>query len=106
MENDDGGSNEQKSSGDAVEKLAKIYDSSSLRPPLSVAEIGRDVLGLHHIYGYDSSRKGNLHFIEDDRIIFVDGSTVVLEHIHDGSREFLLHVSECGAACVAVHPSK
>jgi hypothetical protein len=87
-------------------KELKEYKFSTLRPPLSIAELGRDIIGFHHIYGYDSSRKGNLHFIEDDRIIFVDGSTIVLENIHDGSREFLIDVSECGASCVAVHPSK
>lgn len=84
----------------------KEYSTLSLRPPVCIADIGRDLVGFQHVYGYDSSRKGNIHFIEDDKIIFVAGSTVVLEHIHDGSREFLLDVSECGAACVAVHPSR
>lgn len=86
--------------------LSKEYSPLTLRPPISVADLGKDIIGLHHIYGYDSSRKGNLHFIEDDKLVFVDGSSVVLENIHDGTREFLLDVSECGAACVAVHPSR
>ena len=39
------------------------YDIQSLRAPQHVADIGRECLALHHVYGLDMTRKGNLFLI-------------------------------------------
>jgi hypothetical protein len=87
-------------------EIDKYYPPSSLRKPECVADIGRDVFGLHHIYGFDLQRRTNLFFIEDDRIVFVAGTNVVFQNIIDGRREFLLSTGENGVGCITVHPSR
>lgn len=86
--------------------LVESYDPSTIRRPESVADVGRDVLSLHHVYGYDLSRRGNLHMIEDDRVIYATSSAVVLENIVSGKKDFILGIDDNGVGCVVVHPSK
>lgn len=86
--------------------MSSDYPVSTLRKPESIADIGKEVMGVHHVYGFDTARRGNLHFIEDDRIISVAGSFIVFENIHTGAKEFLTSISETGIGCVAVHPSR
>lgn len=108
-------SNEEASSTETADVLKPLnsetimeneYKPIALRKPQCIADMGREVLGLQHVYGYDSSRRGNLFLIEDDRIVFVSGNTVVFESTTDGSREFLPGISEGGVGCVAVHPTR
>lgn len=82
------------------------YDATGIRKPESVADLGRDVLSLHHVYGYDLGRRGNLHLIEDDRIIYATSSAVVLENIVNGKKDYILGIDENGVGCVVVHPTK
>ena len=82
------------------------YEPSLLRGPEGIADIGRDTLALNHIFGYDSVRKGNLHLIENDKIIYGSGPAVILEDTARGVREFLLSIDDQGVGCVAVHPSR
>lgn len=82
------------------------YETSALRKGESVADMGRDCMALHYEYGYDFSRKLNLFFIEDVRILFASSSAVVLENIVTGLREFILALDEEGIGAVTVHPSR
>lgn len=84
----------------------EIYDPSSLRKPESVADLGRDVLSLYHVFGHDVGRRGNLKLIEDDHIIYATSSSVVIEHLHSGKKQYVLGVEENGIGCVEVHPSR
>lgn len=86
--------------------MSSDYPVSCLRKPESIADIGKEVMGVHHVYGFDTARRGNLHFIEDDRIVSVAGSFVVFENISTGEKEFLTSLAETGIGCVAVHPTR
>jgi hypothetical protein len=83
-----------------------IYDPSSLRKPEYVGDIGREAIGLYHVFGHDVGRRNNLHLIEDDRIIYASSSAVILEDLKSGKKDYILAVDENGIGCVVVHPSR
>lgn len=85
--------------------LSHNYETNEIRKPESVADLGRETLALHHVFGRDYSRRGNLHLIEDDRIIYATSSAIVLEYLSTGQKEYLLSLDENGIGCVVVHPS-
>ncbi len=85
---------------------SKTYEISTLRKPESYADLGRDCLALHQIFGFDVSRKGNWCLLEPNKVIFASGSSVVLQNVNDGSRDYLLSIDDQGIGCVAVHPSR
>jgi hypothetical protein len=79
---------------------------SNYRSPQSVADIGRECTALHHVFGADLSRKGNMSLIEHDTIIFATSTAVVFQNVSTSAKEYLLSVSDSGIGCVAVHPSR
>lgn len=82
------------------------YDVSTLRKPESVADLGRDCLAFHHAFGMDVSRRGNMHLIENDTIIYASANCVTFQNIVSGHKDYLMGVDEGGVGCVAVHPSR
>jgi hypothetical protein len=87
-------------------QIKDLYDPAALRKPESVADLGRDVLGLHHVFGNDLGRRDNLKLIENDRIIYATSSAVVLENLTSGKKDYILAVEENGIGCVVVHPTR
>ncbi len=87
-------------------RIEMEYEVSSLRKPESFADLGRDCLSLHHIFGFDVSRRENWCLIEPDKVLFASGSSVVIQNIKDGSRDYLLSIDDQGVGCITVHPSK
>jgi hypothetical protein len=83
----------------------QAYEVSTLRKPESVADLGRDCLGLHHVFGNDVSRKENLCLIDDNKLIYSTANSVVLQDVNYGTKEYLLALDEFGIGCVTVHPS-
>jgi hypothetical protein len=81
-------------------------DVSSLRKPLDVADIGKDYIALHHVFGADPTRRNNISLIADDKIVYASGNTVIFENIYTAEKDFLLAIDEGGVGCVAVHPSR
>lgn len=82
------------------------YQIPNLRGPLSVNDIGRECTSLYHVFGTDTSRRGNLHLIEDDKIVYASANAAVFENIVLGHKDYLLGIDDGGVGCVAVHPSK
>lgn len=85
---------------------SEFYLPETLRPPQSVADLGRECLALHHVFGNDNSKRGNLHIIEDDVVVYATSSSVIFENLVSSSKRYLLGVDEGGVGCVAVHPSR
>jgi hypothetical protein len=83
-----------------------IYEASSLRRPINVADIGGEGAALYKILGTDLSRRGNLALIDDDLLIYVGGNAVIFEDVQKGFKEYLLCIDDGGVGCVAVHPSR
>lgn len=76
------------------------------RSAQSVADIGRECTALHHVFGADLSRKGNMSLIEHDTLIYATSTAVVFQNVATSAKEYLMSVTDNGIGCVAVHPSK
>jgi hypothetical protein len=81
-------------------------DMTSLRRPMSVCDIGKDYLALHHIFGTDITRKDNISLIDNSTIIYANGNCVVIENIWNQTKQYIFSIDEGGIGCVAVHPSR
>ncbi len=85
---------------------AQVYDRRALRRPQSVADIGRELSSLYHVFGVDVVKRGNLTLIEPEVVVYAVGNTVIFENIISKSRQYLRGEEDDGVGCVAVHPSK
>jgi len=90
----------------AVIENSDIKDLITLRNPQSCADIGRECTALHHVFGVDIYRKGNLNLIESDILVYSTPSAIVFQNIQSGYKEYLLSIDDNGIGCVTVHPSK
>ena len=82
------------------------YDVARLRPPESIADLGKECTGLYHVFGTDMSRRSNLKLIEAERIVYATTVAVVFESTTSGAKEYLMSIDAGGIGCVAVHPSR
>eukprot|EP01041_Mallomonas_annulata_P002802 gene2802-5517_t len=82
------------------------YEVTKLRRPQCVSELGRECTALHHVFGADLSRKGNLAFINKNVLIYATGNSVVFEDIVLKTKRYLLALDDAGVGCVTVHPSR
>ena len=90
----------------ATKSNSDVKDLTTLRNPQSCADIGRECTSLHHVFGVDIYRKGNLNLIESDIIVYSTPSAIVFQNIQSGYKEYLLSVDDNGIGCFTVHPSK
>lgn len=88
------------------ERVSETLTISDYRSPQSVADLGRECTALHHVFGVDSSRKGNMNFIEHDTIIYATATAVVFQHVATSAKEYLMSIGDGGVGCVAVHPTR
>jgi hypothetical protein len=89
-----------------IEMAEESIDIAALRSPVSVCDLGKDFVALHHVFGADITRRNNIALIENHRIVYALGNVVVFEDILTGDKEYLLSIDEGGVGCVAVHPSR
>jgi hypothetical protein len=82
------------------------YEISKLRKPEGIADLGRDCLALHHVFGMDMSKRGNMYLIENDKLMYTNSNSVVFENIFSGLKEYLMGIDEGGVGCVTMHPSR
>jgi hypothetical protein len=96
--------------GDTVGELTPqpkpIYETASVRRPINIADVGREGTAFYHIFGNDITRRGNLHLVEDEIIVYVCGNAVIFENIISKTKDYLLGLDDAGVGCVAVHPSR
>ena len=96
----------ESSPSDYVTDSDGSYSIQSLRSPQHVADIGRECLALHHVFGIDMDRKGNLFLIQDEKIIYASANAVVFENTVSGEKEYLMGIDDGGVGCVTIHPSR
>ena len=94
------------SSSNFVNETDGSYKIPSLRGPQHIADIGRECIALHHVFGVDMTRRGNLFLIQDERIVYAIANSVVFENTVTGAKEFLMGIDDGGVGCVTVHPSR
>ena len=78
----------------------------ALRRPQALPDLGRDSSALYHTFGLETQRKKNLHLIEDRKLVYAAGNSVVFEDLETRVKTYLLGLDEGGVGCVAVHPCK
>jgi hypothetical protein len=79
---------------------------TNYRNAQNVADMGRECTALHHVFGADMSRKGNMNLIEHDTIIYATATAVVFQNISTAAKEYLMSIGDGGIGCVAVHPTR
>lgn len=88
------------------DRVPETLNIADYRSSQSVADLGRECTALHHVFGMDTSRKGNLNFIEHDTIIYATTTAVVFQNVSTSAKEYLMSVGDGGIGCVAVHPTR
>ena len=88
------------------ERSMQALNVADFRCPQSIADLGRECTALHHVFGMDTSRKGNMNFIEPDTIIYATSTAVVFQNVSNSTKEYLVSIDDGGIGCVAVHPTR
>ena len=79
---------------------------SQIKRPIGAGDLGKDLIGLHHVFGHDIHRRNNFILLESNTIGYATGSSVVIENTLTNERRYLMAIDEGGIGCVAVHPKK
>jgi hypothetical protein len=93
----------------AAKKAATLDDIIDLAPLLSKPELGewnRDLVAIEHAVTFDVVRRGNLKMIDENTVLSVCGSRLLILDITTMSQRFFATVSGRGVGCVAVHPNR
>ncbi|XP_040277654.1 cilia- and flagella-associated protein 44, partial [Bufo bufo] len=97
-----------------VEEAEKIpddffydYDSICSQPYISPdSGIPSRVLHLLHSFGYDCTKRANLHLLDDQTLLYVAGAMVIILGLKTQEQQYLRSSSGQGIGAVAVHPSR
>ncbi|KAM4795585.1 cilia- and flagella-associated protein 44 [Rhinophrynus dorsalis] len=68
--------------------------------------IPNDVLHLLHSFGYDCTKRANLHLLDDQTLLYVAGTLSVILSVKTQEQKYLRSSSGGGVGAVTVHPSK
>lgn len=94
------------SSTDQVRAAYEELSVTKFRNDQSISDLGRECTALHHVFGVDMSRKGNMNLIENDTIVYATTTAVVFHNVSTGAKEYLMSIGDGGIGCVAVHPTR
>ncbi|KAM3935997.1 cilia- and flagella-associated protein 44 [Leptodactylus fuscus] len=107
--------NDQNPEGDEdEEEMEKIpddffydYDSICSQPYISPdSGIPSGVLHLLHSFGYDCTKRANLHLLDDQTLLYVAGTMAIILGLRTHAQQYLRSSSGQGIGAVAVHPSR
>ncbi|KAK3107710.1 hypothetical protein FSP39_020546 [Pinctada imbricata] len=65
-----------------------------------------DLLSLQHSFGYDCTKRANLHLLDDNTLCFAAGNLVVLLDINTKEQRYIRSTSGGGIGAIGVHPSR
>ncbi|XP_069115004.1 cilia- and flagella-associated protein 44-like isoform X2 [Argopecten irradians] len=76
--------------------------------PVITAESGlpEDMLSLQYSFGYDCTKRANLHLLDEKTVIFAAGNLVELVDIQTREHTYIRSTSGGGIGALAVHPSR
>ncbi|XP_053313360.1 cilia- and flagella-associated protein 44 [Spea bombifrons] len=86
-----------------------FYDYEKIRSqPYITPDSGipNNVLQLLHSFGYDCTRRANLHLLDDQTLLYVAGTACVILALKPQGQRYLRSSSGGGVGAIAVHPSK
>ncbi|XP_056415931.1 cilia- and flagella-associated protein 44 isoform X2 [Hyla sarda] len=83
------------------------YENICSQPYISPdSEIPGRVLHLLHSFGYDCTKRANLHLLDDQTLLYVAGAMAIILGIRTHEQQYLRSSSGQGIGAVAVHPTR
>ncbi|XP_066455410.1 cilia- and flagella-associated protein 44 isoform X2 [Eleutherodactylus coqui] len=83
------------------------YDTICSQPYISPdSGIPSGVLRLLYSFGYDCTKRANLHLLDDQTLLFVAGAMVIILGLKTHEQQYLRSSSGQGIGAVAVHPNR
>ncbi|XP_075252601.1 cilia- and flagella-associated protein 44-like isoform X3 [Convolutriloba macropyga] len=85
------------------------YDYHELvtKPKVSEnSEIPESLLTLHHSFGYDCTKRANLHLLDEDHLLFSAGSLVVVLSMKLRKHTYLKVIGGGSVGAITVHPQR
>ncbi|XP_033126041.1 cilia- and flagella-associated protein 44-like [Anneissia japonica] len=85
-----------------------FYDVMELQSVAKISEdsgLPKDMLKIHHSFGYDCLKHHNLLMLDGNTLLFIAGNMVQLLNIVTKEQKYLRSTSGGGIGAIAVHPS-
>ncbi|OCT93590.1 cilia- and flagella-associated protein 44 [Xenopus laevis] len=83
------------------------YESLCSRPYVTPdSGIPSGVLQLLHSFGYDCTKRANLHLLDNQTLLYVAGPTCIILSVKTQEQRYVRSSSGAGIGAVTVHPSK
>uniref|UniRef100_A0A803J8E9 Cilia- and flagella-associated protein 44 n=1 Tax=Xenopus tropicalis TaxID=8364 RepID=A0A803J8E9_XENTR len=97
--------------GEPIHKIPEdfYYEYESLRSGPYVTPnsgIPSGVLQLLHSFGYDCTKRANLHLLDNQTLLYVAGTTCVILSVKTQEQRYVRSSSGAGIGAVTVHPRK
>nr|XP_020862787.1 cilia- and flagella-associated protein 44 isoform X2 [Phascolarctos cinereus] len=101
----------EKSGEEPVKKISenffyKYNEVASIPFVTQDSGIPLNLLTLIHSFGYDSTRRANLHLLDSQTLIFIAGNQIVFVDLTTFEQSYLRSNSGRGIGALAVHPDK
>ena len=86
--------------------IDEFYPDDYIDKPIEDSSISRRNKQFYGCYGLQSFKRFNLHFLDDNIIIFVTGNTYQIYNILTHEKKIFHGKDTDGVGSIAVHPSK
>ncbi|XP_048588414.1 cilia- and flagella-associated protein 44-like isoform X2 [Nematostella vectensis] len=81
------------------------YDDMASKP-FSTEGIPNQLISFHHSFGFECTKRSNLHVIDEDIALFSAGNMVELLNLKTREQKYLRTTGGGGIGAIAVHPSR
>ncbi|KAL5020106.1 hypothetical protein ScPMuIL_002998 [Solemya velum] len=89
-----------------VDFFYKIEDMVSHAKVSEESGLPEDLLVLQHSFGYDCTKRANLHILDVKTVVFAAGNMVQLLDLQTKEQTYIRSTSGGGIGAIAVHPSR
>ncbi|KAJ3023852.1 Cilia- and flagella-associated protein 44 [Thoreauomyces humboldtii] len=110
---DDGAPKQLGSRANSMQSVAKtmpddfFYDKMDFRPrDISAKQMPASSLNLFHNYGFESYRRNNLFFLNDNMVTTVVGNVLVFLNITTLEQDYMPGLRDGAIGSITVHPSR
>ena len=84
----------------------KEYVPEEMRRAPREDELHRSAVVMHHSFGFESTKRNNLHYLDDSTVIFTVGAMVQTLNLETLEQTYLYGIDGGGVGFVCVHPDK
>ncbi|XP_028405556.1 cilia- and flagella-associated protein 44-like [Dendronephthya gigantea] len=78
----------------------------SLFNPLLTEGVPHDLLSLHHSFGYECTKRENLHILDANTVVFSAGNLVQILNLQTLEQTYIGGTNDGGIGAITVHPSR